>query len=162
MSDAIADRRIWTWRIYLVLALLFGVPPAIVGGAITLIGAIVTLFALLVSPQQGPIEIFIWSVAGLVGVVTWCRLSYAYLWWGLRQLRQVSIRWYVGLLIGIGAALLIVWLRLQAVFSDQRPIGVHPLGWDDLIVILVGPGLIIPALYLLWLRLISCRKLPIQ
>lgn len=132
-------------RIYLTLALLFGLPALVAGGGLAGM-AVWTYFTR--GNYMGTGEGFFllcWSLAGLCGVLGWLWLSVVYVHGGRVALRRGSPWAWAGLALGVIAALGVLGLVLSSFLMAGSGVGV--LGY-----LVFGPPLLVPTAHLLGLR----------
>lgn len=131
-------------RLYIVQALLLGLPGALAGGGVAAL-AIYTFFDKHRYMGSGEgLFLLCWALSGLAGVLGWAWLSGVYLRRGRAALRQTGMLPWMGLGLGALAALGVVCLVGYASVSGSS--------WRVLAYLLLGPPLLACSAHLLWLR----------
>lgn len=88
--------------------------------------------------------LLLWSSAGVLGLLSWMWLSGLFLWRGRAGLHQAPVVAWIGLVLGILAALGVVAATLYFTFKEGEISTLGFLGF--------GPLLLVLAAHLLWLR----------
>lgn len=139
------------WRMrgmYAAHAVLLGAPTTLFGGALSLLAVVMACVALVDPPRRtaAGFAMLLWGVGGLIGLLSWLRLSVAYLLDGGRGLQDCRAAWWIGVFIGMAATLPLLVIGFQALLESPAEL-FAPAFW------FAGPALLLPALHLLWLRL---------
>ena len=133
----------WARSAYLVTAVLLGIPTALVGGYLAVIALVFGIGALSDAHGSGMgMLLSIWGLGGVCGIIAWGRLSLAYAIGDLQGLTRCGRLWWSGLMAGIAAAAMVLYVLLTLWAEDG-------LEWP---LLFLGPLLIPPALRLVWLR----------
>ena len=138
---------------YGVHALLLGVPVLWFGGGFSVLG----LYYGLMVPS---VSWFCMSLMGAAGLVSWLRLSIAFLRRGRFGLAQASRFWWLGVCAGVLAA---IWMLFSILWGPSVDTGPRPPGeWIIAIALMLGagPGLFPPVLHLAWLAWSARRRWP--
>lgn len=131
-------------RIYIAHGLLFGLPALLAGGLVAGFGVYTFLTrSAFMRGDEGTV-LFLWSAAGLAGLVGWLWLSVCYLRQGRAALRHTRALPWIGLALGGLAALGVVGY-IGFAWATGSP-------WQVLGYLLLGPPLLVPAAHLAWLR----------
>ncbi|EED39510.1 conserved hypothetical protein [Stenotrophomonas sp. SKA14] len=130
-------------RMVAVGGLVLGLPAFAAGGTVAVLGLMVVLDGKYLSGNE-PTMLLLWSLGGIIGLLSWLWLSGVFLWRGRTGLRQSSPVAWLGLLLGVLAALAVVAVTLHLVFKDGEFALLSYLG--------LGPPFLLPAAHLAWLR----------
>ncbi|WP_313440173.1 hypothetical protein [Stenotrophomonas sp.] len=131
-------------RIYIAHSLLLGLPGLIAGAGVAGFALYMFLTRLDQMRDDEYTLLFLWAAAGLAGAAGWVWLSWQYLRHGREGLRRAPPLPWIGLVLGVLAALGIAGLVLFAMF--------HGSPWQVLGYLLLGPPVLLPAAHLAWLR----------
>lgn len=137
------DERLHT-RLYLAQCLLLGLPAMLAGGGVA--GFAIYAFVIRHGFMRGSegAALFLWSAAGMVGLLGWMWLSLRYLRQGRQGLRQSRPWAWCALLFGCLAALGVVVVVAVSLFAGSP--------WQVLGYLVLGVPLLLPAAHLAWLR----------
>ncbi|CCP09713.1 hypothetical protein SMSKK35_2828 [Stenotrophomonas maltophilia SKK35] len=127
--------------LYAALAVVFGLPGALLGGIVALVG----VYGGLTQENRllSRLLMVLLGAVGTVGIVVWLRISVDFLLHGRPGLRAVSrIGWW-GLLLGALVALSIAVLGVVVGLTERA---------EGFGLLLFGPPLLVPAAMLLWLK----------
>ncbi|MDT3485922.1 hypothetical protein [Stenotrophomonas maltophilia] len=130
-------------RMVAVGGLLLGLPALAAGGTVAVLGLMVAMDGKYLSGNE-PTMLLLWSLGGIIGLLSWLWLSGVFLWRGRDGLRQSSPAAWAGLLVGVLAALAVVAVTLHLVFKNGEFALLSYLG--------LGPPFLLPAAHLAWLR----------
>ncbi|TDV29386.1 hypothetical protein [Stenotrophomonas sp. CC22-02] len=130
-------------RMVAVGGLVLGLPALAAGGTVAALGLMVAMDGKYLSGNE-PTLLLLWSLGGIIGLLSWLWLSGVFLRRGLDGLRQSSPVAWVGLLLGVLAALAVVAVTLHLAFKDGEFALLSYLG--------LGPPFLLPAAHLAWLR----------
>ncbi len=127
--------------------MVIGGPTLYVGGFLALVGIVIGAGGLDPSAfDPKALWLLLWALGGLLGMLSWLRLSFAFVIHGKTGLADCAGVWWLGLLLGIGTACLMLALFMAYVADWNRSLD------RVLQALATGPALILPALWLLWLR----------
>lgn len=126
-----------------IAGLLVGLPTAAAGGTVAVLGLVFVKDGKYLSGNE-PTVIALWSLAGLLGLLSWMWLTGLFLWRGRDGLRHSPVVAWVGLMLGTLAALGVVAATLYFTFKQGE---ISTLGFLGL-----GPPLLVMAGHLVWLR----------
>ncbi|WP_142807234.1 hypothetical protein [Stenotrophomonas maltophilia] len=126
-----------------IAGLLVGLPTAAAGGTVAVLGLIYLVDGKYLAGNESTV-IALWSLAGLLGLLSWMWLTGLFLWRGRDGLRQSPLVAWIGLLLGTLAALGVVAATLYFTFKHGE---ITTLGFLGL-----GPPLLVMAGHLAWLR----------
>lgn len=130
-------------RMVAVGGLVLGLPALAAGGTVAMLGLMVAMDGKYLSGNE-PTLLLLWSLGGIIGLLSWLWLSGVFLRRGRDGLRQSSPAAWVGLLLGVLAALAVVAVTLHLAFKDGEFALLSYLG--------LGPPFLLPAAHLAWLR----------
>ena len=126
-----------------IAGLLVGLPTAAAGGTGAVLGLMVVLDGKYLTGDEHSL-LLLWSSAGVLGLLSWMWLSGLVLWRGRAGLHQAPVVAWIGLVLGILAALGVVAATLYFTFKEGEISTLGFLGF--------GPLLLVLAAHLLWLR----------
>jgi hypothetical protein len=131
-------------RLYIAQALLLGLPALVTGGGVA--GLVVHGFFELHGYMNIREGLFLlgWALAGVCGLLGWAWLSVVYLRRGRTALRSTGPLPWVGLGLGVLAALGVVVLVIYISLSGSS--------WRALGFLMVGPPLLVCSAHLAFLR----------
>lgn len=130
-------------RMVAVGGLLLGLPALAAAGTVAVLGLMVVADGKYLSGNE-PTVLLLWSSGGVIGLLSWLWLSGVFLRRGRAGLRQSSPAVWVGLGLGVLAALAVVAVTLHLVFKQGEFALLSYLG--------LGPPFLLPAAHLAWLR----------
>lgn len=131
-------------RLYIAQCLLLGLPALVAGGGVAGFGIYTFLIRHgLMRGDEGAV-LFLWSMAGVAGLLAWLWLSIRYLRQGREGLRRSPALPWIGLVLGAIAALAVVGVVLFSLFAGSP--------WQVLGYLVLGVPLLVPAAHLVWLR----------
>lgn len=130
-------------RMVAVGGLLLGLPALAAAGTVAVLGLMVAVDGKYLSGNE-PTVLLLWSSGGVIGLLSWVWLSGVFLRRGRAGLRQSSTAPWVGLGLGVLAALAVVAVTLHLVFKQGEFALLSYLG--------LGPPFLPPAAHLAWLR----------
>ncbi|WCF27994.1 hypothetical protein [Xylella fastidiosa] len=139
---------------YFTHALLWGAPILLIGGPLS-------MCLLLITVLQGNDSMMTkglilgWLGSRFLGLVGWLVLSYAFLTGGRSGLVQLSWKWWLCLMAGVPAAVLLFWFFYVFTFNGGSYHSGSFYGWG---VLCLGPAVLPLTLHLLWLRFVSQRR----
>ncbi|HDS1104258.1 hypothetical protein ACK1O1_02890 [Stenotrophomonas maltophilia] len=130
-------------RMVAVGGLLLGLPALAAAGTVAVLGLMVVADGKYLSGNELTV-LLLWSSGGVIGLLSWLWLSGVFLRRGRAGLRQSSPAAWVGLGLGVLAALAVVAVTLHLVFKQGEFALLSYLG--------LGPPFLLPAAHLAWLR----------
>lgn len=131
-------------RLYIAQCLLLGLPALVAGGGVAGFGIYTFLIRHgLMRGDEGAV-LFLWSMAGVAGLLAWLWLSIRYLRQGREGLRRSPALPWIGLVLGAIAALVVVGVVLFSLSAGSP--------WQVLGYLVLGVPLLVPAAHLGWLR----------
>ncbi|WP_286071983.1 hypothetical protein [Stenotrophomonas sp. 57] len=130
-------------RMVAVGGLLLGLPALAAAGTVAVLGLMVAVDGKYL-PGNELTVLLLWSSGGIIGLLSWLWLSGVFLRRGRAGLQQSSLAAWVGLGVGVLAALAVVAVTLHLVFKQGE---FAPLAYLGL-----GPPFLLPAAHLAWLR----------
>lgn len=131
-------------RLYIAQCLLLGLPALVAGGGVAGFGIYTFLIRHgLMRGDEGAV-LFLWSMAGVAGLLAWLWLSIRYLRQGREGLRRSPALPWIGLVLGAIAALAVVGVVLFSLSAGST--------WQVLGYLVLGVPLLLPAAHLGWLR----------
>ncbi|WP_447934037.1 hypothetical protein [Stenotrophomonas lactitubi] len=131
-------------RLYIAQCLLLGLPALVAGGGVAGFGIYTFLIRHgLMRGDEGAV-LFLWSMAGVAGLLAWLWLSIRYLRQGREGLRRSPALPWIGLVLGAIAALAVVGVVLFSLSAGSP--------WQVLGYLVLGVPLLVPAAHLGWLR----------
>ena len=122
-------------RFYLAVALLFGVPGLVLGAALAGLGLVAGVGQTQLGGLPPPLLAVGWALSGLLGLLAWVRLSWAWVSAGRDGLQWPHRSWWWLLGLGGAAALALV----GAVVLDIGP------GRGGAYLLLAGPPVLVPS-----------------
>ncbi|WP_369039683.1 hypothetical protein [Stenotrophomonas maltophilia] len=125
-------------RFYLTVAALFGLPGLVLGTTLAGLGVVVGVSEPAHGGLPAPPLMTAWGLAGLLGLLAWVRLSWAWCTAARAGLRAAHPAWWWLLAMGTAAALALVGV----VAFDHS---------DDAMLLLAGPPVLVPTA-ILWLQ----------
>lgn len=128
-------------RVYLTVATLFGLPGLVLGTTLAGLGVVVGVSEPAAGALPAPALMTGWGMAGLLGLLAWVRLSWAWVTAAREGLRAAHPAWWWLLGLGSAAALALV----AVVVLDLAP------GSDNALLLLPGPPVLVPTA-ILWLQ----------
>ncbi|MGN7837859.1 hypothetical protein [Stenotrophomonas sp. 22385] len=131
-------------RLYIAQALLLGVPALVAGGGVAGLALYVFFDRHGYMANREGLFLLTWALAGVCGLLGWAWLSVVYLRSGRAALRSTGMLPWVGLGLGVVAALGVVALVAYNSLSGSS--------WRVLGYLVVGPPLLVSSAHLLWLR----------
>jgi hypothetical protein len=131
-------------RLYIAQALLLGVPALVAGGGVAGLALYVFFDRHGYMANREGLFLLTWALAGVCGLLGWAWLSVVYLRRGRAALRSTGMLPWVGLGLGVVAALGVVALVAYNSLSGSS--------WRVLGYLVVGPPLLVSSAHLLWLR----------
>lgn len=147
-----AGAQTWVRSAHLVAALVLGVPTALAGGYVAVIGLAFGFSALADARGSGPgVVLALWGLSGVVGIIAWVRLTLAYAHGDHVGLARCDHLWWTGLTAGIAAAS----VMLSTLLVNAKG------GWVEFPLLFLGPLLIPLALHLTWMRFRSTSDAPL-
>lgn len=123
-------------RFYLAVALLFGVPGLVLGATLAGLGVAVGMGQTPLGGMPPPLFTAGWALAGLLGLLAWVRLSWAWTTAGRGGLQGPHPSWWWLLGLGVAAALAMVGVVV---------LGIGPGRGDAHVLLLAGPPVLVPA-----------------
>lgn len=130
-------------RMVAVGGLLLGLPALAAAGTVVALGLMVAVDGKYL-PGNELTVLLLWSSGGIIGLLSWLGLSGVFLRRGRAGLQQSSLAAWVGLGLGVLAALAVVVVTLHLVFKQGEFALLAYLG--------LGPPFLLPAAHLAWLR----------
>ncbi|WP_426805593.1 hypothetical protein [Stenotrophomonas sp. SrG] len=131
-------------RLYIAQALLLGLPALVAGGGVAGLALYVFFDRHGYMANREGLFLLGWALAGVCGLLGWAWLSVVYLRRGRTALRSTGLLPWVGLGLGVVAALGVVALVAYNSLSGSS--------WRALGYLIVGPPLLVCSAHLLWLR----------
>ncbi|HDS0921579.1 TPA: hypothetical protein QDZ10_000004 [Stenotrophomonas maltophilia] len=132
-------------RLYIAQALLLGLPALVAGGGVAGLAVYIFFFdAHSYLNNREALFLLGWALAGLCGLLGWAWLSVVYLRRGRAALRTTGLLPWVGLGLGVVAALGVVGLVAYNSLSGSS--------WRALGYLMVGPPLLVCSAHLAWLK----------
>ncbi len=131
-------------RLYIAQALLLGLPALVAGGGVAGLALYVFFDRHGYMANREGLFLLGWALAGVCGLLGWAWLSVVYLRRGRTALRSTGLLPWVGLGLGVVAALGVVALVAYNSVSGSS--------WRALGYLIVGPPLLVCSAHLLWLR----------
>lgn len=123
-------------RFYLAVALLFGVPGLVLGAALAGLGLVAGVGQTRLGGLPPPLLAVGWALSGLLGLLAWVRLSWAWVSAGRDGLQWPHRSWWWLLGLGGAAALALV----GAVVLD-----IGPGRGGAYLLLLAGPPVLVPS-----------------
>jgi len=123
-------------RFYLAVALLFGVPGLVLGAALAGLGLVAGVGQTQLGGLPPPLLAVGWALSGLLGLLAWVRLSWAWGSAGRDGLQWPHRSWWWLLGLGVAAALALV----GAVVLD-----IGPGRGCAYLLLLAGPPVLVPS-----------------
>lgn len=123
-------------RFYLAVALLFGVPGLVLGAALAGLGLVAGVGQTQLGGLPPPLLAVGWALSGLLGLLAWVRLSWAWVSAGRDGLQWPHRSWWWLLGLGGAAALALV----GAVVLD-----IGPGRGGAYLLLLAGPPVLVPS-----------------
>lgn len=130
-------------RVVAVAGLVLGLPTLAAGGTVAVLGLMVALEGTYLSGDE-PTVLLLWSLGGILGLLSWLWLSIVFLWRGREGLRQSPRVVWVGLLLGVFAACGVIVAVARLLWTHGE--------WQMLAYLGLGPPLLLLAGHLAWLR----------
>lgn len=127
-------------RFYLTVAILFGVPGLVLGATLAGLGLATGASMNRLGGLPPPLLTAAWALAGLLGLLAWVRLSWAWLTAGREGLHWAHPAWWWLLGVGTAAALAMVGVVV---------LGIGLARGDSALLLLAGPPVLVPAVLLL-------------
>ncbi|QKW58108.1 hypothetical protein [Stenotrophomonas sp. NA06056] len=131
-------------RLYIAQCLLLGLPALVAGGGVAGFGIYTFLIRHGLMRGSEGAALFLWSMAGVAGLLAWLWLSIRYLRRGRNGLRLSPALPWIGLTLGAIAALAVVGVVLFSLSAGSP--------WQVLGYLVLGVPLLLPAAHLVWLR----------
>lgn len=134
-----------------IAGLLVGLPTVAAGGTGAVLGLMVVWDGKYLTGDEHRL-LLLWSSAGIIGLLSWLWLTGLFLWRGVAGLRQSPVVAWVGLALGVLAALAVVAATLYFTFKRGEISTLAFLGF--------GPPLLVMAGHLAWLRWARAASAP--
>lgn len=122
-------------RFYLAVALLFGVPGLVLGATLAGLGVVAGAGQTQLGGLPPPVLTVGWALSGLLGLLAWVRLSWAWVSAGRDGLQWPHGSWWWLLGLGVAAALALVGVVV---------LDIGPGRGNAYLLLLAGPPVLVP------------------